>query len=174
VDYAREKPLDDSPAKRCEPEAKTSRGVEDYLNAVILGNYRNFDPMASTSVPPFWSTPLGEGPRNLPLVQLVQLICAILFGVVHCLAWNTTFPSIIEMWMWRISALLITGLPLLCFLLLLLCNQIERGSAPRRVLTYFNYVLMALYVLARGALLILPFTTLRDLPPPISVDVPQI
>jgi predicted neutral ceramidase superfamily lipid hydrolase len=75
---------------------------------------------------------------------------------------------------WRISASLITGLPLLCFLILLLCNVFKLGSAPRRVLTYFNYVLMALYVLARGALLILPFTTLRDLPPPILVDVPQI
>jgi multisubunit Na+/H+ antiporter MnhE subunit len=69
------------------------------------------------------------------------------------------------MWMWRISASLITGLPLLCFLLLLLCNLFERGSAPRRVLTYFNYVLVALYVLARSALLILIFTTLRYLPP---------
>jgi hypothetical protein len=130
--------------------------------------------MTSTSVPLFWSIPSGKGPHELALVLLVQLICAILFGVVHCLVWNAGFPSIIEMWMWRISVSLITGLPLLCFSLLLLCNLFERGSAPRRVLTYFNYGLMALYVIARIALLILPFTTLRDLPPPIFVDVSHI
>ncbi|KAJ7719377.1 hypothetical protein B0H14DRAFT_2643048 [Mycena olivaceomarginata] len=167
-------PLDGSPNKRCEPQARISRRVGDYLNAFYSAITEISIPWLPPQSPPFWSISFREGPRRLPLVQLIQLICAILFGVVHCLAWNTSFPSIIEMWMWRICALLIVGLPLLCFSLLLLCNVFEHGSAPRRVLTYFNYVLIALYVIARLALLILLFTTLRDLPQRIFVDVPHI
>jgi hypothetical protein len=68
LDDAREKPLDGSPAKRWEPEAKVfdpRLTVGDRLNAILnanlLGDYRNFNPMASTSVPPFWSIPYREG-----------------------------------------------------------------------------------------------------------------
>jgi uncharacterized membrane protein YcfT len=64
------------------------------------------------------------------------------------------------MWMWRATASLITALPLLCLLLLRANNLFEHKSLQRRVLTYFNYGFVALYIIARVALLILPFTTL--------------
>ncbi|KAJ7853271.1 hypothetical protein B0H14DRAFT_2758423, partial [Mycena olivaceomarginata] len=144
--------------------------IGDRLNAVVLGDYRNFDPTSSTSVPPFWSVPFGEGPEDLPLVLAGQLICAIVFGVVHCLAWNATFPSIIEMWMWRASALYVAGFPVICFFLLRVSNMFGHGSVPREIFAYLNYGLVALYVVARVALLILLFTTLRDLPTRMFID----
>ncbi|KAJ7331347.1 hypothetical protein DFH08DRAFT_1021432, partial [Mycena albidolilacea] len=149
------------------PDSKTSRHhrtIGDRLNAVVLGDYRNFDPIACTSVPPFWSIPFGEGPEDLPLALAGQFICAIVFGVVHCLTWSTTFPSTIEMWIWRASALFIAGFPVICFVLLRVSNMFEHGSVPRGIFAYLNYGLVALYVVTRTALLILSFTTLRDLP----------
>jgi hypothetical protein len=59
----------------------------------------------------------------------------------------------------------------LCFILLKISNKFEHDSIHRRVPTYLNYGFMALYGVARLALLILPFTTLRDLPPLMLVDV---
>jgi hypothetical protein len=56
-------------------------------------------------------------------------------------------------------------------LLLRASNLFEHKSLPRRVLTYFNYGLVALYIIARVALLILPFTTLRELPRRMFVDM---
>jgi hypothetical protein len=108
--------------------------------------------------------PFREGPEDLPLVLAGQLICAIVFGVIHCLAWNATFPSIIEMWMWRASALYVAGFPVICFFLLRVSNMFGHGSVLREIFAYLNYGLVALYVVVRVALLILSFTTLRDLP----------
>ncbi|KAJ7201119.1 hypothetical protein GGX14DRAFT_400295 [Mycena pura] len=146
--------------------------VGDRLNAALFGDYRHFDPMVpSTCLPSFWSIPFGEGPRELPLALLGQLICAILFGVVHCWAWNTSFPSVAEMWMWRGGASLIAGFPLLCLLLLRMSNQFAHNSVPRGVLTYLNYGLMALYIIARVVLLVLAFTVVRSLPLPTFADI---
>jgi hypothetical protein len=148
-------------------DSKTSRHrltIGDHLNAAVLGDYRNFDTISSTSVPPFWSVSFGEGPEDLPLALAGQFICANLFGVVHCLAWNASFPSLIEMWMWRASAVFVTGFPVICFFLLRVSNIFEHGSLLRGIFAYLNYGLVALYVVTRIALLILLFTTLRDLP----------
>ncbi|KAF8217190.1 hypothetical protein K438DRAFT_1558559 [Mycena galopus ATCC 62051] len=177
----RQKPKDVSEAIPIDP-VSCSRAIDikplrrqltigDHLDGIVLGHYRNFDPLESASVPAFWSNPFGEKPEGLPIVLFWQLICAIFFGVVHCFAWNTRFPSTIEMWMWRVSASFISGFPLLCFLLLQINKGLGDRSVPKKVFTYINYGLVALYVIARVALLILPITTLRALPIRVFVDV---
>ncbi|KAJ7331370.1 hypothetical protein DFH08DRAFT_814678 [Mycena albidolilacea] len=166
--------LDGPLSKTWKKEARSSHRhltIGDRLNAAVLGDYREFDPVSANAVPLFWSVPFGEGPEDLPFVLAGQLICAILFGVVHCLAWNTHFPSIIEMWLWRACAVFISAFPLLCFLILRISAFFETGSLAKRVLTYSNYVLAAFYVIARIALLVLPFTSLRDSPPATFKDV---
>ncbi|KAJ7800638.1 hypothetical protein B0H14DRAFT_2616046 [Mycena olivaceomarginata] len=175
VNNTRVKPLDDSLAEKWPTATETFHRhfvvrVGHRLNAIVFGKYENFDPMASDSVPSFWAIPVGEEPTNLPSVLGCQILCASLFGGVHCCAWNARFPSIIEMWMWRGSAALITGFPLLCFLLLGISNTLDHGSIRRGVLTYTNYGLITLYIVARVALLILPFTTLRISSPGTLVD----
>ncbi|KAJ7761222.1 hypothetical protein DFH07DRAFT_740361 [Mycena maculata] len=175
--FWREKPRDVSEAilievterEQMEAEALRRLAVGDHLNAILFGDYREYDPTSSTSVPSFWSAAYAEG---LPKIALFfQLLFAILFGAVHCLAWNSSFPSAIEMWIWRACASLITGLPLLSFLLMQVQKKFPRGSAPRTVLTLINWALMALYPSARVTLLILTFTTLRDLPLRMFIDV---
>jgi hypothetical protein len=56
-----------------------------------------------------------------PLIQLLFLFVAFLYGGLHCFAWNSTFPSHVQQLLWRISSLMImaAGVPLLlCYFLL--------------------------------------------------------
>ena len=50
-----------------------------------------------------------------PWIQLLFLLVACLYGGLHCLAWNSTFPSHIQQLLWRISSLKImaSGFPVL-------------------------------------------------------------
>ncbi|KAJ7031840.1 hypothetical protein C8F04DRAFT_1185544 [Mycena alexandri] len=52
------------------------------------------------------------------LPNLAGLLGAgIVFGSIHCAAWNALFPSTAEMWMWRIGSLFIVAYPVLTVLL---------------------------------------------------------
>ena len=44
---------------------------------------------------------------------LTSLAVGIIFGSIHCTAWQFQFPSYIEQLLWRISAISVTGAPLL-------------------------------------------------------------
>lgn len=43
---------------------------------------------------------------------------SLVFGAVHLAAWNFVFPTTIERWLWRISSLITTGLPLITMAIL--------------------------------------------------------
>ncbi|KAF7330739.1 hypothetical protein MSAN_02446500 [Mycena sanguinolenta] len=143
--------------------------VRKALNGAMFGRY-DFDPMAASCVPRFWS---GDIEHNLHLFW--QLLCAVLLGGVHLLAWSTKstfFPSFIEMWLWRICALILAASPILCVLLLLIKNCFNTGSDSLRALfACLPYGIAALYLIARATLLILSFTTLRGAPTGILIDV---
>ncbi|KAF9023234.1 hypothetical protein BDZ89DRAFT_1070108 [Hymenopellis radicata] len=78
------------------------------------------------------------------VVGYIGCVFGLLFGGLHCLAWNSSFPTILEHYLWRISALMITILPSLII-------------RPDVFIPY-------LYFLARLSLIILSFTSLRSLP----------
>ena len=40
---------------------------------------------------------------------VASTIAGVLFGVIHCLAWNFSFPSIVEQVMWRTASLSVVG-----------------------------------------------------------------
>ncbi|KAF7358770.1 hypothetical protein MSAN_01216000 [Mycena sanguinolenta] len=139
------------------------------LNGVLFGRYPDFKPLRESRVPRFWS---GDLEDNLHLFS--QLVCASVLGCVHLLAWSTHstfFPSLTEMWLWRVSALMLAISPILCVTLLLIKNGFTAGSIPRVLLAYLTYGVAALYIIARGALLILCLTTLRGAPPELLVSV---
>ncbi|KAF7369962.1 hypothetical protein MSAN_00626000 [Mycena sanguinolenta] len=84
------------------------------FGGAISGNYGGgYEPLSFVSVPSFWSL---ENDGGLNGADLLLSLVGTLFGTIHCAAWNAVFPTHREMWIWRMSALVITvypGFPLL-------------------------------------------------------------
>jgi hypothetical protein len=107
------------------------------------------------------------------------------FGAIHCAAWNAHFPSTVEMWMWRVSAILLVTLPIMGLSYLIFCGLMgrleEEGKLEEEgrvkfeiretVIITILLSLLILYVIARLFLLVLPLTNLRSLPPNALMDV---
>ncbi|KAJ6584453.1 hypothetical protein B0H19DRAFT_1249419 [Mycena capillaripes] len=133
---------------------------------VIMGISLAFEPEISTSVPPFWSpvglhlsTDLlsiaaGKLPTDLRAMITIEVLVGTVFGVIHCAAWNAHFPSSSELWMWRSCSLTVAAIPILL-----------------PVAFIFFWVTIPIYTSARLFLIVLPFTTLRGLPPGAFLDV---
>ncbi|KAH8586699.1 hypothetical protein B0O99DRAFT_602299 [Bisporella sp. PMI_857] len=62
---------------------------------------------------------------------VTSTLSASLFGTLHLLAWNFYFPSMVELWLWRLVSLCITILPPIAVRLNILLLQ--AFMAPRRV-----------------------------------------
>ncbi|KAF7356020.1 hypothetical protein MVEN_00931400 [Mycena venus] len=74
----------------------------------------NYYPLLSTSVPSFWSFPMG---KNFQLATVgVTALAGSVFGAIHCAAWTLEFSTAAEMWIWRSCSLVITAFPGVCFL----------------------------------------------------------
>jgi len=115
----------------------------------------------------------------------IAIFVELLFGAIHCVAWNNTFPSNIEKWLWRVSAVLILTLPLSMTVLSPVLAEDDddvdeearrrNPSLLRRLLDTFVEMLLLMgvffYFIARLTLLVLPFLQLRDLPPGAFVDI---
>ncbi|KAJ7769060.1 hypothetical protein B0H14DRAFT_3165054 [Mycena olivaceomarginata] len=119
---------------------------------VIGGLYEDtpdekYDPLSSSSVPSFWTSQLGENKTEFIFGFVFEWLVGIVFGAIHCAAWNAGFPTAGEMWI--------------------------GGAAHYQLLfdedTVFLFPLI--YVLARIPLLLLPFIALRSLPPAAFADV---
>ncbi|KAG1778930.1 hypothetical protein EV702DRAFT_145017 [Suillus placidus] len=110
--------------------------------------------------------PTFDGSINLEdsdttILLLAGLFMATIFGGIHCMAWFFAFPTYQEQVLWRMSAVAITFTPWLCFLVKL---------SPKSALTVMQVVYaliilvsVILYITARAVLLVLMFTTLRNL-----------
>ncbi|KAG1809654.1 uncharacterized protein BJ212DRAFT_1302492 [Suillus subaureus] len=88
---------------------------------------------------------------NLLVLLLAGFLMVTIFGGIHCMAWFFAFPTHEEQVLWRMSSAAITCTPWFGFLTLLLS-----GGFP---------VYAVLYTAGRVTLLVLMFTTLRNLPP---------
>ncbi|KAG2055196.1 hypothetical protein BDR06DRAFT_1020438 [Suillus hirtellus] len=96
------------------------------------------------------------------VLLVAGLLMATIFGGIHGMAWFFAFPTYQERVLWRMSAIAITCTP---WLGLLTAPLLAALDAPLTlfILLYGSYIM--LYITARGVLLVLMFTTLRDLPP---------
>ncbi|KAF7365590.1 hypothetical protein MVEN_00432400 [Mycena venus] len=144
---------------------------------IVVGNYPGFDPESSTSVPSFWST---DGPYRQYVPRhfiIVECVMGTIFGAIHCVAWNVTFPSVGEMLMWRSCSLVVAAVPFLMTLsvtLLTLANTKFQQWVKPTILVICSVVFatsIPAYIVARLVLIVLSFTTLRALPPDAFVDV---
>ncbi|KAG2093350.1 uncharacterized protein F5147DRAFT_585529 [Suillus discolor] len=114
-------------------------------------------------VPTFDGSIKLEGSDNMVL-RLAGLLIATIFGGIHCMAWFFAFPACQEQALWRMSAIAITCTPWLSILTVLVFNVLDALDACFDAV-YALFVM--LYITARAVLLVLMFTTLRDLPPDV-------
>ncbi|KAJ7492972.1 hypothetical protein B0H11DRAFT_1858968 [Mycena galericulata] len=135
--------------------------IETFLSGPILGTYEHYRPGASTFVPEFWSS--SDTPRFSPFAAM---LVGTIFGLIHCTAWNAAFPSVVEMWMWRVSAVLVAAYPA-SLLFPHLAGEIGLcpGHVHEHVPVPVQVIGVGLYVVARLLLTVLAGTTLRTMDP---------
>ena len=131
----------------------------------------------SLRVPTFYSSYNDDDPNDdKPTAPAVCV--ATVFGAIHCIAWSFHFATLQERWVWRISAVLVSGLPIL----FLLCTLPLEGFDAENITTRKKFYMASsalilvllitpLYFIARIALLVLPFIALRALPPSAYIQV---
>ncbi|KAF5339510.1 hypothetical protein D9758_016368 [Tetrapyrgos nigripes] len=117
---------------------------------------------------------LKKDPRCL---YMSVLTIAVMFGAIHCIPWNFTFPSHTEQIMWRFCALGVTCLPVLGIVLPVAVGEITISvsgrvvgdwDVPESFKGFCAWILIfssILYIIARITLIILALMKLRALPP---------
>ncbi|KAJ7608727.1 hypothetical protein FB45DRAFT_805901 [Roridomyces roridus] len=134
-----------------------------------------------TSVPDFWSPTTSESVdlSHVVGIGIMPLLTGAIFGAIHCAAWRDDFPTTAEVWIWRVSSLVIVSMPVAWSSVLLIGGpgllsdrRVFDGHRHFTIAAGSLFVLFAsLYPVARLFLLVLPFTALRSLPPSAFVDV---
>ncbi|KAJ7136919.1 hypothetical protein C8R44DRAFT_976331 [Mycena epipterygia] len=165
-------------------EDERSITLLDEVKAATGWNYPSYSPLSSTSVPSFYCTNEKAVMPDNKRAMLIAMGCGVgvIFGGIHCAAWKAVFPSAVEMWMWRCSSLFIVAFPPLVASINIPAAVLhfdERDwerwlkDFPRvdLALDSISILLMAIYLISRLVLIILPFITLRALPARAFVDV---
>jgi len=97
-----------------------------------------------------------------------------LFGAIHFIPWSFTFPTAAERWLWRVSAILITAVPLLLAFLTIMSDRFS-NHILKGIITISAGILVIifipLYMVSRVILLILALTLLRSLPPTALLEL---
>lgn len=128
------------------------KGAESPVLKRRPGNVRSGLP---SKYVPGWAT------QAVPAILFGLFACA--FGAIHCLAWNSPFPTSKERLAWRICSVTTTALPALVALLLPPALMIEGDRMEN--LSVASFVLVAvLYIIGRATIIVLAFMTLRALP----------
>ncbi|KIK66304.1 hypothetical protein GYMLUDRAFT_218437 [Collybiopsis luxurians FD-317 M1] len=120
-----------------------------------------------------------EWDSNLQLQQFflmgswLSTAAAMIFGAIHCTAWNFIFPTELERLLWRISSLITTLAPIL-IIYMASGSYLITTQAGKYLEIMGNIIFMAAVISyggARLALIVQPFLALRDLPPSALQDV---
>ncbi|KAJ7073038.1 hypothetical protein C8F01DRAFT_1300934 [Mycena amicta] len=157
--------------------------LDQFLGAIMPGYYPDFEPGSCTAVPTFWANADNARPE-FGVGLIMECLVGVLFGCIHCAAWNAHFSSDIEKWMWRSSALAVAALPLVLSLLFMwiaviilvmgvvAVAELEATNIRRKTpIPKILVVVVPIYLVARLFLIMLPFTALRHLPPAVFMDV---
>ena len=98
---------------------------------------------------------------NAGIANIIVLGVGICFGAIHCIAWGFSFPTHTELFMWRISSVAITAVPI--YIPLMFGLGAWLGNMGFCAISIFPAFI--LYIIARAVTLVLALTSLRDLPP---------
>ena len=113
------------------------------------------------SGPPSQYVP-GWAAETLPLVLLSLFACG--FGALHCLAWNSPFPTSKKRLSWRVCSATTTALPALLALLIFVLGSRDNSKTMENVLVLASRAVTLLYVIGRITITVLAFMSLRALP----------
>lgn len=93
------------------------------------------------------------------------VIAGLVFGSLHCAAWNFHFPTPTEKLLWRVSSLICAGMLPAYYSVLLYDIHIKWSSVVRMPLPVIEIVLALGYFLAPLFLVVEVFRSLCFLPP---------
>ncbi|KAG2353817.1 hypothetical protein BDR07DRAFT_1308131 [Suillus spraguei] len=130
-----------------------------------------FDASRQLRVPTFDGSITLKDSENR-IIFYAGILMATIFGGIHCMAWFFAFCTHQEQVLWRMSAVVITCTPWFTSLVTIAAKFVEDtiGNYVRKDVVWVVYGMIAvfpfiLYITARAVLLVLMFTTSRDLPP---------
>ncbi|MCJ1380684.1 hypothetical protein MMC17_003792 [Xylographa soralifera] len=114
-------------------------------------------------------------------IFVAMSIATLIFGAIHCIAWNFEFPSTTERTIWRVSSIVTTVLPALTLQCSIIAHDIYDANggngrfrrALRLLLIISTNVLSyaaIIYVLARLTLLGVAFSSLRAMPEDVYIN----
>jgi hypothetical protein len=119
-------------------------------------------PVGASHVPKYYS----PGTNNSGVQTFVFMICGSLFGALHCIGWNFTFPTYAEQMLWRVTSLAVAVIPIV-FVGFAIPTLLFRHRTNGVVL-WLSRLLLAmqffLYMLARLSLLVQALVLLRKQP----------
>ena len=96
------------------------------------------------------------------LSRICIITLAAMFGAVKVAVWNFAFPTVVEIWLWRASALFCISVPILLFIPLMIDRV--RGDLAARVSYWFRLVVVMLYACVRLYMIVELFLSLRMIP----------
>ncbi|KAF7369903.1 hypothetical protein MSAN_00619800 [Mycena sanguinolenta] len=139
-------------------------GFDQFLALIFGFAGDKYHPLSSVSVPSFWSVLSANEDRASMILSLVGIV----FGAIHCAAWNAVFPTLHEMRIWRTSSLVIIAVP---SLISLVVASFWLPSGFGSVFGIIVILASPIYIAARIILIVLPLVELRYLPASAFLDV---
>ena len=104
----------------------------------------------------------GWAAKTLPLVLFGLFACG--FGALHCLAWNSPFPTSKERLAWRVCSATTTALSALLALSIFVLGSHDNSETMEIVIALAVIAVTLLYVIGRITIIVLAFMSLRALP----------
>ncbi|KIK66306.1 hypothetical protein GYMLUDRAFT_192967 [Collybiopsis luxurians FD-317 M1] len=111
------------------------------------------------------------------LASWLSAMAAAIFGGIHCIAWNFTFPTELEQLLWRISSLITTLAPLYIMLVDLDRGYLAIAQEKAYLLPLIHILLIPAVISYAGArldLIVQAFLALRELPHSALQDIAWI
>jgi hypothetical protein len=99
------------------------------------------------------------------ILMIAEILIAMVFGGIHCIAWSFSFPTHTEQILWRASSIAIISMPFLLAVGIVIVavadiiTHLDLGNA--NIVIALSFII---YPFARLVLLILSFISLRSLP----------
>jgi hypothetical protein len=131
----------------------------------------SFIPKTATRVPTLWAGRLS--PRKRGRAAAISIALAMGFGGIHFAAWGVSFPSGPEKILWQVASIAVVAVPFIFFVGATIVLSL--GAVPGLYHTIIFRLVIPLgvlvYVIARIILMVLPFMSLRSLPPEVFKDI---